>query len=120
MVCQPETIAKPNRPTEQHTPYEASDRTGAKMLGKLIKVMRTRILTETGPNQWSIPEKWEGNIKQTFADKLLEIVIHYSALGMSSMFVQEYWNIRDQLEGKELQEDDFSDVLDESVTPAVE
>ena len=113
VVCQPESVALPRNPTQPHPPYEASDRTGAKMLSKLIKVIRTKIMVETGPNQWEIPERWEGGIKQTFADKLLEIMIHYSALGMSSTWVQEYWTIRDQLEGKRMDADDISEVLDD-------
>lgn len=115
MVCQPETIAVPKNPTQPHPPYEAPDRSGAKMLAKLIKVVRTKIMKETGSNSWEIPESWEGSIKQTFVDKLSEIVVHYQALGMSSTFVQQYWNIRDQLEGKTVVDDDLSDVLDDVV-----
>ena len=115
ILMAPDSIGQPSNLQQPHPIYQASDATGSKQVIALRKWLEQRVMEPTGRggSQFKVDAVYKGGLKQTYVNRLIEVMDHYKALGMAATKDSEaYWNIYDQLKGNKIVDENLDDVED--------
>lgn len=96
----------------QFQQWRAKDEAGAKEILRLQKWLEMKVFERVSEDAFKIPEKWEGGLPQTYVDRLLEVVKYYEPLGFLPAHVQDYFNLRNALEGKTGEDKALTELFD--------
>lgn len=76
--------------------YKATDEVGARQTRRVVRWLEKVLGKEREFKEWA------GRIEKVYIERIVAVVDHYKDIGYSAYLVNDYLTLKDELEGKEL------------------